>query len=268
MTPRKEPTKGRQVRQVWCWSGGGLPALDVHVGMWRALSEHGYEATAHCGTSAGAIVAAMAAAGRTPAWAEMMLRQIRDDDVRQHVPLWWLRLPWIDHILEPAPIAGVLRKLLPKTFWELETELRVCCTDELACEPAFRETGDLVSALMASTAISGVWPPVDKRYSDGAATANLPLPPNWRDADELVLLVARRSLRYPGQSVLTRLIRYMDMLAEDQVRDTIRTATRSGKRVTVLRPHFEPERGLLHFEHDLIETAYEYAHDELARAGD
>jgi predicted acylesterase/phospholipase RssA len=54
-------------------SGGGLPGLDIHCGIWLALEQAGIRADANSGTSAGAAVAALDSAGWSAADAKQLL---------------------------------------------------------------------------------------------------------------------------------------------------------------------------------------------------
>jgi len=247
---------------LFCWSGGGLPGLDIHAGIWRALSEHGISATANAGTSAGAIMGALNSTGMRCEVMEALIRGLSDGDVKRERLLWKLRIFWISYFLEHEPIRRLLREILPLDFTDLKKPLSVFVTDEITATA--REIKDtktfpsLPEAVLASMSIMGVFPPVGN-YSDGGTTENLPLPENWQKFDEVYLLIAKRPLKYSKRTgILTRTLFNADILLEAQVSDTIYYAKANHPHVYVIRPPVEAPGGSLHFDHDLIIQAYEY----------
>lgn len=249
-------------RRLFCWSGGGLPGLDIHVGIWKALSEIGIESTANAGTSAGAIVAAINSTGVSNAVANSIILDLTDDDIRRERFLWKLRIPWINSFLDPKPILDLLTEILPAEFSDLKKKLSVFVTEEVtASQKEIKTDGQLFKlpqTVLASMSIMGVFPTING-YSDGGTTAYLPLPDDWSSYDEIYLLIAKRPLDYRKQNgILTRSLFNADILYEDQVADTIVFARRNHPAVTVIRPSVKTPEGSLHFNHDLIRQAYEY----------
>jgi NTE family protein len=246
---------------LFCWSGGGIAALDVHVGVWLALDEIGIRATANAGTSAGAIVAAMNSAGLSAIEGESILRSLSDGDIRRELPFWKVRIPWLQNFLDPEPIQSTLETHLPYHGSLLQKPLSLFATNEReGTSHEFRDPGRrLLECVMASVAVPGVFPPVmleGEKYSDGCTTANLPLPADWREYNRVVLIVASRPIRYHRRSsILSRLLMAVDILAEDQMRDTIERA-KTRPNVHLFRSPFDFDRGALHFEHGLIGQAY------------
>jgi len=249
----------KQTKILFCWSGGGFPGVDIHIGIWKALEEKHIYADANAGTSAGAIIAALNSSGRSCATAEKIVRSLRDKDIRRERIAWKLRMFWLPSFLSLKPIEKILSRLLPGTFGKLLKPLSVFCTVDKTGDPAEIRTGDLPQAVLASMAISGVFPNVSG-YSDGGTVANLPLPSGWEEEyDEVYLLIASRSLKYKRRrkSILSRLFYNIDLLMEDQLRDTIALAEAMHPCVRVIRPDISPRSGTLRFDHDLIDKAYE-----------
>lgn len=264
-------------RILFCWSGGGLPGLDIHCGIWRALENVGIQPTENIGTSAGAIAAAFNSAGYSADQFDCILRGLSDRNVRRERFGWKLRVPFISSFLSHRPILNLLREYLPLDFKELDRKLTVHVTDERDCEGIDIRRGDLAESVLASMSIAGVFPPVEltssrleffpHTYSDGGTTANLPVPASLAVWDEVYLLVAKRPVEYSrrSNSMLSRLMLNVDLLAEDQVRDTIENAKRRHPRVVVLRPPLDSPRGSLHFDHELIGKAREWTAGALRR---
>ena len=260
-------------RRLFCWSGGGLPGIDIHVGICTALDDAEIYAAAHAGTSAGALMAAFLATDR---WdgdeLEDLVADLRDQDVRDERAAWRLRLPWIDHWLKDEPIRRLLRQHLPPDFSALPIPCSIHATRNDTGEGVALTTGSLTDAVMASMAISGVLPSVrigGVELSDGGTTANIPLPADYREYDEIWLLVASRPLEYRrrGDSVLSRLIYSADLLMEAQMRETIRAAQASGRVVRVIRPPVRCFGGALRFDHRLIYQARAMTREMLIREG-
>jgi predicted acylesterase/phospholipase RssA len=263
-------------RVLFCRSGGGMPGLDIHCGMWLALAEAGIEATECWGTSAGAIVAGLDASGMRPERAAMMLAGMRDEDVRMEIPLWKVRVVWLDHWLRPEPIRALLERWLPAS-WAGMTKacgmVAVRTATGAVANVARAELGSPADAALASMSIAGIWPAVQMRdgheYVDGGARENLPLPSGWQAFDEVWLLIANGGARtYRKESgILTNLMRNIDFMRQDQVDDTLRRVA-GGRTVRVLRPEVGPTKGMLRFDHELIERTRAATRELLARGAE
>lgn len=248
-------------KTLFCWSGGGLAGLDIHVGILCAMEAAGIRADANAGTSAGAIMAAFDSNGYTlPQIANILCTQ-SDADVRQERWFWKLRFMSLDSMLDPKPIKTLLNQYLPATFEALKKPCTVFATDESTTGTMqFSHGADLIPKIMASMAIAGVFPPVDINgvtCSDGGTSAYLPLPMDWQDYQRVYLLIARRPVRYQGRGIMGRMLWNIDMLLEDQVRDTISLAQAHHPNVVVIRPPVTPTWGSMRFDHSLVnDVAY------------
>jgi predicted acylesterase/phospholipase RssA len=251
---------------LFVMSGGGMPGLDIHAGIWLALEDMGIQATEISGTSAGAIVGAMNAFGWSAAGAVEYLQFHKDDDVRHERPLWKFRFPWLESIHDNDRIIvmldGVLHpswKTMLKPFSAWACNRRTgdkmnVARPELADRPA--------TAVLASMSICGLFPSVPlldgEEYIDGGYRFNLPLPTNWRDFDEVYLLIGKpRAHDYQGTGILTNLIRNANLLMLDQIADVLDEVA-GDPRVKVIWPVIGGECSMLRFDHSLIEKAYEY----------
>ncbi len=150
-------------------SGGGVRGA-AHLGVLRALREAGLVPNAIAGTSAGALVGAMMADGRTP---EESLELVAAELKRSRL------------VRRPAPaskrIEGFLEKTLRRTrFEDLPIPLFVTATNLEQGGQCIFHQGPLIPALMASCAIPLVFPPVlvNGVYCvDGGMSNNLPVDP-------------------------------------------------------------------------------------------
>lgn len=150
-------------------SGGGARGL-AHIGVLEVFAEAGLNFQAVAGTSMGAIVGALFAAGKTPAEILSIAR----------------RTPWLG-LLGLSPREGIFsrRKLkeflaeyLPPSFADLKRPLAVTAVDVLTGRLLFLTHGDLPSAVLASAAYPGLLAPVEREgrlLFDGGVLDNLPV---------------------------------------------------------------------------------------------
>ena len=150
-------------------SGGGIRGV-AHLGVLRAFEEAGIMPSAISGTSAGALVGALLADGRTPAEAFALVKEE-------------LKRPRFARRPTAASkrIETFLRKHLQhQRFEELPIPLYVSATDLEKGGQHIFSSGELLPALMASCAIPIVFPPVRVEgiyYVDGGVSNNLPVEP-------------------------------------------------------------------------------------------
>src|SRR5271163_1657723 len=83
-----------------------------------------------------------------------------------------------DHIASPEGLRSLLKRELPyRTFAETAVPLHVVCAELVTGEAVVISSGNMAEAIIASTAIPGVFPPVERegRYLvDGAVAASTP----------------------------------------------------------------------------------------------
>jgi NTE family protein len=175
-------------RRTWVLGGGGARGA-AQVGVLQALFEANLEApVAIVGTSVGALNGASIAAYPSLA-GTMMLREVWMSrpalSVFQAHPLGLLVSGIRRYQLSAFPQENV-RRLIDRaqaltgvtTFEQLRVPLAVVATDLNAGRPAVFRSGDLTPALLASTAIPGVFPMVNvngRQHLDGGVIENTPL---------------------------------------------------------------------------------------------
>ncbi len=175
-------------RRTWVLGGGGARGA-AQVGVLQALFEAGVEApVAIVGTSVGALNGASIAAYPSLA-GTMMLREVwlsrQAAAVFQAHPLGVIISGIRRDQLSVMPQHNV-RRLIERaqaltgvqTFEQLRVPLAVVATDMNAGRPAVFRSGELEPALLASTAIPGVFPSVrinDREHLDGGVVDNTPL---------------------------------------------------------------------------------------------
>jgi NTE family protein len=142
-------------------SGGGFRGL-AHIGVVRVLERYGLRPDFIAGTSAGSLIGALCAAGKSA-----------DEMEAIALTVFWPGL------LRSQGIRGFCRKYLPSTFEELALPLHVAVTELPSWKTQVFSSGELAPALAASCAtpylihrvhIDGV------SYTDGGWDSVLPSP--------------------------------------------------------------------------------------------
>ena len=150
-------------------SGGGARGF-AHIGVLQALEARNVPIDAIAGTSMGAILGGLYAAGH-------------DADTLYEVAS---SLGWRD-VLDVSMNAGILKgdklrtflaKYLPATFDELRVPLAVTTTDMETGEEHVVQSGNLIDAIRASSSFPGAFEPVvvdGRTLADGGIVNNLPV---------------------------------------------------------------------------------------------
>ena len=159
-----------------CLSSGGARGL-AHVGVIQVLEENHVPITAIAGSSMGAYVGALWAAGVSGAKLEELAREIKNRRA-------------LLNLLDPVfpPTVGLIRgdklrrhlerTLGAMTFAELRTPLLVVATDLATRAPHLFDEGPVAAAVHASSAIPGICAPVllnGRHYTDGGTAQPLPV---------------------------------------------------------------------------------------------
>lgn len=162
--------------------GGGGAFGSIQVGQLRALARTDIKPDLVVGTSVGSLNATIvaetpdAAADRLAAfWA-----LVRREDVFGSVATTMLNLASLRPALaDSTPLRELLERSTPsRDFSDLQLPLTAVAADTATGHHVELREGDLLSALMASTAIPGIFPPVERegrRLIDGGVLANVPI---------------------------------------------------------------------------------------------
>ncbi|MEV6651929.1 patatin-like phospholipase family protein [Streptomyces sp. NPDC051219] len=155
-------------------AGGVLGA--AHVGIGRALEQRGFVPDMIIGTSVGALNGAIAAAhpDRAAPWLDDMWTRLRRREV---YPLGYLSSRasiFTDRGLRRL----IAQSGLPSRIEQLAVPFTAVAMDLVTGAPALLDHGDLESALLASAAVPGILPPVDREgrtLVDGGVIAYVPV---------------------------------------------------------------------------------------------
>jgi NTE family protein len=155
------------------FSGGGARG-SAHIGALRALLNREIVPEVVAGTSAGSIVGALYAAGKSP---DEMMTFIRRSKLFKLVSFG---LPSggftkLDYLKDRFAESG-----LPETFEELERPLYITMTNLNTGQLEVRSSGPLYDVIVASCSIPLVFEPVEidgQMFVDGGVLCNLPITP-------------------------------------------------------------------------------------------
>jgi NTE family protein len=140
-------------------SGGGFRGM-AHIGVLRSLERHGLKPEFIAGTSAGSLVGALYASGKSSADIEFLASNI-----------FWPKL------LSSRGLADFCRENLPRTFAELAIPLSVVVTAIPSRAMAVLSSGELAPAIAASCAMPWLLRRIkigDDVYIDGGCACVLP----------------------------------------------------------------------------------------------
>ncbi len=196
--------------------GGGAARSMIHIGALQVLVAEGIRVSAIAGTSAGSIIGAAFAAG---AHAE--------DLEKEAAALTWRSLarPAFSRrgLFALERLEALIRKIVPVArFEDLSIPLKVVATDLNTGERVVIDEGELVSALLASCAIPGVFLPVERGgrlLVDGGVSCNVPADLPRDMGAEVVLAVdaTKGVLRLGGPLNLLQVISQSVYLMSRQV---------------------------------------------------
>ncbi|HEX7907440.1 MAG TPA: patatin-like phospholipase family protein [Paraburkholderia sp.] len=232
-----QPRRSQSTAFVFA-GGGSLGAIEV--GMLRELVRHGECPTCVVGSSAGAINAAYFAGSPNSegiAKLESLWRQIRRQDIMPFSMhgLFDLVFRHRPHLVE----AGALRALLEKNFPFARIEqavipLHVVATEVLSGSEVVLSSGPVVDAILASTAIPGVFPPVrigNMDLVDGGVADNTPISVAIRLGVTRIIVLSAGfacSLQAPPASAIAQALHALTLvIARQLVRDLAFYATRA-----------------------------------------
>lgn len=163
-------------------SGGGVRGV-AHIGVIKALEEHGIRPSFISGASCGAIVGAFYAAGHS--WEETLA-------FFHSVSLftWGKYAHGKPGMLDADKFRAGFEPFFPEDGFEaLKKKLFVVASDIIKGRSRVFQEGPLIRTLLASSAVPGVFSPVeidDSLYSDGGITNNFPVEPLLASCDRII----------------------------------------------------------------------------------
>lgn len=163
-------------------SGGGVRGV-AHIGVIKALEEHGISPTHIAGTSAGAVVGALYAYGYNYKEIFEFFKKVQIFDFRKYA----INKPGI---IDVEKYYGFFQEyFIIDNFSALKKPLLITATDILKGKLEIFRKGELIKPLMASAAFPGVFAPVkinNSYYIDGGTLNNFPVNLLKKDCDKII----------------------------------------------------------------------------------
>ncbi len=166
---------------------GGARGL-AHIGVIQWLTENGYDIRAIAGSSMGALVGGIYAAGELEVYVRWVLALERMQVLR-------LLDPAFDRtgLFKGARIMGVLRELIGDfAIEELPVSFTAVATDLMSGEEVWLREGKLFDAIRASIATPLIFTPAkygSRKLLDGGLVNPVPISPTLKDTTELTVAV-------------------------------------------------------------------------------
>ncbi|MHB9143973.1 MAG: patatin-like phospholipase family protein [Symbiobacteriia bacterium] len=152
--------------------GGGAARCVAHIGVLQVLDENRIPVNLIAGTSGGALVGALYAAGLSPKWLEELAERL---NWRHMVKLNLRR----DGLLDTEGLERFVATLVKnQTFDDLRLPFAAVAVDLLTGEEVILQEGNVAPAVRASASIPGIFVPIQYRgrvLVDGGVRNNVPV---------------------------------------------------------------------------------------------
>lgn len=221
-----------------CLSSGGARGL-AHVGVIQVLEEAGVPISAIAGTSMGAYVGSLVAAGLH--YPDLYRLAAEIPDRRTLLSLLDPLIPPSKGLIKGHKMRRHLERTLGTlTFAELPTPLFVVATDLDTLAPRVFDSGPVTEAVHASASIPGVFAPVTidgHRYIDGGAADPLPVSVlrSRADVDHVIAVNVVPTSLPPPLTAGRSPCRWLNLLAPGNVLDTFNRALITAQRQLVAK---------------------------------
>lgn len=264
-TNKPSSTKPEKKNRVLVLCGGGSRGA-LEVGFYKALNEMDIHFDMVVGTSIGAFNGAMIAGGLSASTIEGLWQ---DFDIRQAVSWNWA---WPIHprrqpgLLTLNRFRRLMQDVLPVTrFEDLAYPLTITTTElESGRAVYWGEKGDLVSPMIASMSLPGIFPPVvlsGTQHVDGGIADNAPVDKAYKlGATEIYMIecFCNPSCVPPPRGLISILMRSFSIAVDSKYYSDLAYL---GKRIKIFRvkPEFDDNIELMSFSEsrELIKVGYD-----------
>jgi NTE family protein len=168
--------------------GGGAARGFAHVGVIQVLEEAGYKIDYVAGTSAGSLVAAIYASGKSGA----QLQQVAETMDEAAITDWQLPIMGRGMLRGDALARYVSEQTGGKLIEQMRLPLGIVATDLGSGQGVLFQRGDAATAVRASSAVPSVFQPVrisGREYVDGGLVSPVPVRYARQMGAELVIAV-------------------------------------------------------------------------------
>lgn len=205
--------------------GGGAARGFAHVGVIQVLEREGIAVDMVAGTSAGSLVAALYASGMNAQALERAALEMEEAAMAD----WTLPLFNRGLLRGEALARYVNRQVQGKLIQDMPMPLGILATDLARGEGVLFRRGDTGTAVRASSAVPGVFTPVEiagRAYVDGGLVAPVPVDQVRQMGAEVVVAVDISSPPNPtpGQDVLRVLLQTFSIMGQSINRQTVANA--------------------------------------------
>ena len=167
---------------------GGARGL-AHIGVIKWLEHHGYKIKSVAGTSMGALIGGMYAAGQLDSYAKWVMALEKKDVIRL-LDISFAR----KSIFKGNRIIEVLREMIGDyEIQELPVSYTAVATDMESQEEVWLNRGSLFDAIRASIAIPMIFSPhhyMNKTFLDGSLVNPIPIAPTLQDKTDITIAVS------------------------------------------------------------------------------
>lgn len=260
------------MRNALLLCGGGNRGA-VEVGFYKAFFEMGIPVDRIFGTSIGALNGAFIAAGFTPEQLEALWSRLEGKPLFRRDWRFLWKGSRADALYRADGLVDFLESTLPvKRFEELKIPLVVTATDLTTSEPVYLDSGELLPALLASTAMPPYLPPVahqGRRLVDGGFVANVPIGEAIARGAQCILAMlchCAGELTQIPRGLLEVQGRVLRIALEQKFRHDLEHYKDKAQMI-VLEPCFDFPPAMLKIQQvsSLIEQAHRFAKSELTR---
>lgn len=187
-SPVAVPEPVKRAPRIGLALGGGAARGFAHVGVIQVLEEAGIRPTLVTGTSAGSLVAALYASGRTGA----QLQQVAESMEEATFADWTLPIFSRGLLRGDALARYVHAQVGGRLIEDLPLPLGIVATDLNSGQGVLFQRGDTATAVRASSAVPAVFQPVrvaGREYVDGGLVSPVPVRYARQMGAELVIAV-------------------------------------------------------------------------------
>ncbi|MCP4482874.1 MAG: patatin-like phospholipase family protein [bacterium] len=159
--------------------GGGGARGFAHIGVLQVFEENHIPIDIITGTSAGAFIGALYASGKTSEDLKKITKKIKWHDLFTLDLISFFKLLFKDKFLDSSKMGILISKNIEgKHFYELNIPFACVAADIVTGEKVVLRDGDVAQAVCASSAIPGIFEPIEykQRYLvDGGIVDNVPV---------------------------------------------------------------------------------------------
>ena len=178
---------GKRLKVALALSAGGARGY-AHIGVLEAIKKFSFEITAIAGSSMGAVVGGIFAAGKLDIYREWVETLQKVDVIRLLIPAFSKR-----GIFKEDKVMNYLKNLIGEcNIEDFKIKFTAVAVDLVKKKEIWITKGSLYNALKASTAIPGMFTPViqkDMILVDGGVLNPLPIAPVLNSQADLIIAV-------------------------------------------------------------------------------